>query len=244
VGILRGELSFEAEFTRIPNSWARDRRLSRRARGLLVEIMSHKVGWRLSVQSLIDSGEEGRHAVRGAIEELREAGYLVIEQSRAVHGRFAEVEYRLAIPPESDFLTPVENRTAVRFTASRSSASRKSPPKEDQGKEDQIQELLVPVGTDSPVDRFAEFWMLYPRKVARPDALKAWTKALRTPGVTADVIVAGARRFANDPNLPEKQFIVHPGRWLREARWEDEPLPPRRRLPDVGLDLGDAEYGR
>jgi hypothetical protein len=39
--------------------------------------------------------------------------------------------------------------------------------------------------------------------------------------------VKGVRRYADDANLPEKQFIPYPSKWLREGRWDDEPLPER-----------------
>ncbi|MDQ1127593.1 hypothetical protein QE428_002626 [Microbacterium sp. SORGH_AS 505] len=98
MGILRGELAFEGRFTQVPNEWARDESLSRRARGLLTEILSHRIGWRLSVEGLVKNGTEGRHAIRAAIDELRDAGYLVVEQGRGDRGQFGEVEYRLADP--------------------------------------------------------------------------------------------------------------------------------------------------
>lgn len=69
------------------------------------------------------------------------------------------------------------------------------------------------------------FWELYPRKVGKQDARKAFVKAART--VDAEVIVGGAARLAEDPNLPDKEFIPHPATWLRQGRWEDEPLPAR-----------------
>ena len=39
--ITRIHLKFERDFTQLPNAWLRDRRLSRGARGLLGEIMTH-----------------------------------------------------------------------------------------------------------------------------------------------------------------------------------------------------------
>jgi hypothetical protein len=36
------------------------------------------------------------------------------------------------------------------------------------------------------------------------------------------------RRYAADPNLPDKQFIPLPATWLNGDRWDDDPCPPRR----------------
>lgn len=79
--------------------------------------------------------------------------------------------------------------------------------------------------TSKPSDRFDEFWEAYPRRVGKKTAQARFTAACKR--ATPETIIAGARRLANDPNLPEKQFIPHPSTWLSRDGWEDEPLPPR-----------------
>lgn len=74
---------------------------------------------------------------------------------------------------------------------------------------------------------FDAFWEKYPRKTAKPAALKAWPVAVKLAGGDLRRIVKGVRRYADDANLPEKQFIPYPSKWLREGRWDDEPLPER-----------------
>lgn len=69
-------------FTQVSNDLARDRRLSRRARGLFVELASHKEGWQTSIAKLAENGPEGIHAIRVAISELEKYGYLVRVQVR------------------------------------------------------------------------------------------------------------------------------------------------------------------
>lgn len=72
---------------------------------------------------------------------------------------------------------------------------------------------------------FDEFYRVYPRHVGKEAARKAFIAAARSTDPA--VIVAGARRFAADPNLPERHFIPHPSTWLSRGSWDDEPLPPR-----------------
>lgn len=83
---------------------------------------------------------------------------------------------------------------------------------------------------------FDAFWTVYPRKVGKQDARTAWDRAVKgapskgRPAVDPAVIVAGAVRLAEDPNLPtgdEARFIPHPATWLHRGGWDDEPLPPR-----------------
>lgn len=77
---------------------------------------------------------------------------------------------------------------------------------------------------------FEKFWNVYPRKVAKKSALKAWVASVTKDNL--DDVVAGAIRFANDPNLPVEQFIPHPSTWLRSERWNDGPLPERKLSPE------------
>ena len=76
---------------------------------------------------------------------------------------------------------------------------------------------------------FNDFWNAYPRKVAKLEARAAFVKAIQeTP---AEVIVAGAQRFADDP-YRHPTFTPHPATWLNQGRWADDPLPPREMTPE------------
>jgi hypothetical protein len=64
------------QFSLLPNALARDARLSFRARGVMAYINSHADGFHLNADSLAREGTEGRDAVRTAMNELIECGYL------------------------------------------------------------------------------------------------------------------------------------------------------------------------
>ena len=74
---------------------------------------------------------------------------------------------------------------------------------------------------------FEDFYRVYPRKMGKQDAKKAFRKALDI--VDFDTLLAGALRYANDPNLPsDKQFLPYPATWLNRGSWDDEALPERK----------------
>lgn len=89
---------------------------------------------------------------------------------------------------------------------------------------------------------FNEFWEVYPRKVDKLAARKAFEKAVALVGL--EVVVAGARRIATDPNLPPKQFIPYPATWLNAGGWDSEPYPERERTAEEKQAIAKAEAER
>jgi hypothetical protein len=77
---------------------------------------------------------------------------------------------------------------------------------------------------DAVPPHFEDFWAVYPRRRDRRKAEKAFTNALKR--ADPDTIIAGADRYARDPNRPE-QFTKYAEGWLNGDGWLDEPLPAR-----------------
>jgi len=69
------------------------------------------------------------------------------------------------------------------------------------------------------IDRFDTFWKHYPRKVAKPNALKAWLKLKPDDDLTKKIISAVSQQ---NLSAREEKFIPHPASWLNAQRWEDE----------------------
>lgn len=90
-------------------------------------------------------------------------------------------------------------------------------------------------------DDFARFWELYPHKVGKQAAAKAWTKALQHAEVPA--VAAGLRnaldvwtaegRVREGRVVGRDHFVPHPSTWLSEGRWEDEQTALPAEVPTV-----------
>ena len=103
----------ESGFVQIRNEVARDSRLSYKARGILIEILSRPDNWETSADALAASGPDGRTAVLSGLRELREAGYLTTVRQRLEDGTFNTVSTVYDTPrPESGFPTS-ENLTSI-----------------------------------------------------------------------------------------------------------------------------------
>jgi hypothetical protein len=68
---------------------------------------------------------------------------------------------------------------------------------------------------------FDEFWMLYPRKIAKASARKAWKKLTETQQLEAAKAIANHCQYwkAKETAL---EFIPHAATWINQERWEDE----------------------
>jgi hypothetical protein len=79
-------------------------------------------------------------------------------------------------------------------------------------------------------DEFTEFWSVYPRKVARADAVKAW-KATTSVRPELSVLVAAVE--AAKAGWVDPKFIPYPASWLRAHRWADAAGMPSEALRAV-----------
>jgi hypothetical protein len=84
--------------------------------------------------------------------------------------------------------------------------------------------VLVPeVLSATPTDRFDEWWGLYPKKVGKLDAQKAWAKAMKKK-VDPQLIIDGQHRY-NASKSVQDGYIANPATWLNAERWNDEVIP-------------------
>lgn len=85
---------------------------------------------------------------------------------------------------------------------------------------------------------FDLFWKVYPLKVGKVAAKKAWSKAVQE--TDHNEIIIGALSYAEDPNR-HPSYTAHPSTWLNAGRWADDPLPPREVAPDEKRSLEATE---
>jgi hypothetical protein len=85
-----------------------------------------------------------------------------------------------------------------------------------------IQNTDTEINTSS--NKFDDFWSVYPRKVGKRDAERAYGRALKV--ATSEEIFEGAKRYAADPNRTA-EFTAHPATWLNRGSWADDPIPSK-----------------
>lgn len=87
---------------------------------------------------------------------------------------------------------------------------------------------------------FEHFWDVWPKRVAKADARRAWEKAVKKDD--PEVIIAAAAEYAASPFRPEMKFIPLPATWLNGERWLDDPPQPSLQVTKAQRNLSTVAY--
>ena len=90
------------DFSIVSNMLLRDKRLSLRARGLLVFMLSLSDTWEYSITGLANATGESTGKVSNSLKELEKFGYLTRERIRNAKGQMDGTEYTLRESPVSE----------------------------------------------------------------------------------------------------------------------------------------------
>jgi hypothetical protein len=82
---------------------------------------------------------------------------------------------------------------------------------------------------EEDISLFEQFWKVYPRKVDKPAAEKAWHQA-HSFGFSPSAIISGAKRFAESTEVVgiDAQFIAKPRNWLDRQGWVNDYTPAKK----------------
>lgn len=198
----------ESNYLIVQNSVVRDKSLSFKARGILLEILSRPNNWVVTAENLALEGQEGRSAILAAFKELKKSGYMETQKLRNSDGTFQTVTYVFDEPKNSIIEQP-----EVDYPTSDNPLSLEVP----------IKEELKSNPNLKTSESFSQFWEIYPiHNGGKVVAEKAFKKALKVASL--EKILEGARRYRDDPNR-SKGFTAYPATWLNQVRWDDPPLP-------------------
>lgn len=81
------------DYTVMSNCHLRDKRLSLKAKGLLSQMLSLPEDWDYTLTGLSSINRESKDAIRSAVNELEQAGYIRRHQTTDARGKFSGNEY-------------------------------------------------------------------------------------------------------------------------------------------------------
>jgi len=175
-------------------------------------------------KALDNSNERLSHVARLSPEEWAEAKptleeFFIVEGNLWTHARV------------EDDLEKIREKSAKASFAGRRSVVARGMNERSTNAEQSLNHKEEDKEEDKDIDKkelFVDFWNVYPLKVGKGAAQKAFEKAIRT--TNADIIIKGALRYKSDPNRVPG-YTAHAATWLNAQRWLDDPLPPRNLSP-------------
>jgi len=102
MAIIRKAHNKENPYAQISRKTIQDKRLSLKAIGLLVRLLSLPGDWRISISDLNKKFKEGKDAIRSAYQELEEFNYIKRQQLKDGKGQFYDWEYLVYEEPHKD----------------------------------------------------------------------------------------------------------------------------------------------
>ena len=102
-----------------------------------------------------------------------------------------------------------------------------------------IKEEPKTIGQPTTLTDFDVFWDSYPRKIHKPEARKAFTRA----GINGHLgsVIAGLESWKHCDQWADPQYIPHPARFINQKQWNDSPVqsqsPEERRAKDNAANI-------
>lgn len=202
-----------SNYTIMSNYHFRDNRLSLKAKGLLSEMLSLPDDWDYSLAGLLSINKEETAAIKSALGELKDAGYVTITRLNPNETNSKKIEWVYDI-----YETPIQCKE---------NQSVENQPIENQSVENPMQlntnkqNTKKTITKELKIQAFAEFWKAYPKKKAKQDAIKAFDK-LAEEDYPLLIPAIELQKQTDDWKKQNGKFIPHPATWLNGRRWEDE----------------------
>jgi predicted transcriptional regulator len=205
-------------FAQVPNSAIRDPEISPNAFRLLAYLMSHKEGYELTYGQIERQTTLGRYAINEAIRVLTAKGWLRTERTKKDNGQFGPTSFHILDPEAVDSVaddssvghSTMEQPTDIKNTNYLENTKTK----------------------EKHLEAFDTFWLLYPKRIAKADALKAWNKALKKK--TADELIALTKAYS-ESKLPDMTYIPYPASWLNKELYESVEVQENKPLPKLKI---------
>ena len=190
-------------FAQVPNSAIRDPEISPNAFRLLAYLMSHKEGYELTYGQIERQTTLGRYAINEAIKVLTDKGWLRTERTKKYNGQFGPTSFHILDPEAVD---SVADESSVGDSTMEQPTDNKNTNYLENTKD-----------KENHLESFETFWLLYPKRIAKADALKAWKQAIKKK--TADELIELTKAYS-ESKLPDMTYIPYPASWLNKGLYE------------------------
>lgn len=217
-------------FTVIPNDLLEDHALDWKDLGLLVYLLSKPDNWEISVDHLRKQRSMGRDAIYKCLDAIISAGYarrkkqsdgtvdwMIFDEKIKDENQENTAKKPNPEKPEKEVVSQILKSRITENPYYGNTDTNKDLNNKQELKEKTKTECLY---TRERVCTFADFYEIYPRKVNKESAMKAWAKI--SPELHEVILEDVKNRTVNHIGWQDRQYIPHPSTYLNQKRWEDE----------------------
>lgn len=173
-----------------------------------------------------------RKTVTTTLRTLEEKGLISKENRVSENGAYASNMYHITQEPRQ--VRELREKTADKTVYQASEQTNTVNP-EPEPKPTVEPAQSEPIEEEYPAE-FAALWAVYPKHVAKKQALKAWKTARKK--TNSAFLLARVQMFATQSAHTETKYIPNLATWLNGERWNDEyrPDPPKQRKPQTNAE--------
>lgn len=217
-----------SNYTVMSNTHLKDRDLSMKAKGLLSIVLSLPDSWEYSISGLAALSAEKESAVKSALNELKDHGYLVVTKKMPNDTKSGRIEYEYTFFETPEKAKQEQEKQGVEILPLEILSV------ENQGQlntnllntnilnTNSIETPIIPKEVAAINEMFETFWKAYPKKVKKQNALREFKKIKGIeelmPTILADLDI---KKQSKDWTKDNGQYIPDPERYIKNERWND-----------------------
>ena len=203
-------------YTVMSNYHLQDKSLSLKAKGLLSIMLSLPKNWDYSINGLVSIVKENETAVKSALNELKDNGYLEVVKlfpNETENGRLDYVYNIYEVSKEQEGKKQgVENQPLEILAV------------ENQGQYNTNILNTNKLNTNNNIYEleFEKLWGIYPNKKGKTNALKSYIKS-RKKGISYEDIYKGVINYLDYIKVhnTKEQYVKHGSTWFNQECWND-----------------------
>lgn len=231
-------------FTQISNSMIEDSRLSWRAKGILMYLLSRPNNWKVNKTDIQRRGAEGRDAMQNALGELKEFNYLHIYRNQLENGKYEGWIWEYDDEPftpdvletrtskdqqeigENEQVSRSTEKPSFGFDEVRSLSTYNNTVFNNTDlnntKDKEIKTIKITTGQIE--EEFETLWRIYPKKQGKKKAFDSFKKARKVKKIPYETIENGLYRYIRylEQQGTDEQFILHGSTFFNQEKWQDE----------------------
>lgn len=225
-------------FTVIDNSILRNINLSWEARGFLAYLLSLPNDWNFTVRGLVKQTGSTKSVILRIMTELKDAGYIKLERKKDKDGRFTQSSWHIYEVPYDHHNTQKRNTVKTEHGENGTPLSRNTVKPEsrftEHGENGTIlntnnNKILNELSTNTNKEggvlseievMFLEFWSIYPKKVDKKGAFRAFKHIPKLKEAFPGIIRAlEIQKQSIQWSKDNGQYIPNPTTYIHQERW-------------------------